>query len=505
MPAPTKQPVTIPLPIRGVWKSGALIDCPAGYTPACMNVYPLDSSTARQRMGIRPSAINIGLFSDPYFALPIMYFASSTANVALAITNEDGTYTTLDCNTFTQRITTAPGALTWPSQATCAVFQQKIYQTYSGASAVRVRDFIGGAEGDLTGTPPTKCGIILVHGGRLWLMADKDNPHVYYASAIGGPTDWDYTAVTTNGAFASTGSQGGIIGERIIAGISNNDNCLLIFGTDTLYAVRGNPRAGRVEKLSDTVGCLMQSACCNDESGNTWFISRQGLYRVAAGGGKPELMSGVIPDDLNNIRPEVGDRVAVGYDSKWPGIHIFITYFAGSTASYFYSLDTQGFFPQSMSPMPLVAAHFPKLKTSNNSGVIMFAPLAAYQFKRDPETGESAESRDSYAWIPIVLAADTQAGLLHSINASLAKDSADVAWKIYAGHTAEEAFNLSSATFTGKNWSYTTSPSRYLNYWQYPRSRGNIAYLRVADVANNRWLIERIIAHVNPSSMLRAG
>lgn len=471
-----------------------------------MNVWPIDSTSGRFRGGLRPSSITLGALSSPYGWRPCTYFASGAANVGIAVVAAGGTYTTLDGVTFTEHIATNPGALVWPDQATCAVFQQKLYQAVTGSTTVRERDFIGGAEGALTisgsGSVPTKCGIVLVHGGRLILMGDKDNPHVWYASAIGNARLWDYADVTSNGAFASTGSQSGIIGERIIAGFSHDDNFLLIFGTDTVFAVRGNPRAGRIEQLSHNVGALMQSAICQDDLGYTYFLSRQGLYQIAPGGSQPKLMSGAIPNELVNIRPEDGDKAALGYDHRWPGVHVFVNYNSGTDKSFFYSTETKGFFPQSFSSMPILAASFPKIKTDNNSSLVMFEGTNAKQFKRDPEGDEVAESRDSYIWIPIPPPSPGSEGIIQAITVALAKDSADVNWAIYVGDSAEQAFN-SSAAYTGQAWVY--SSTRYLQTWRHLRRRYAFAYLKVSDVSNNRWLIERLLAKLAPAGMLRVG
>jgi hypothetical protein len=225
------------------------------------------------------------------------------------------------------------------------------------------------------------------------------------------------------------------------------------------------------------------------------LATRKGLYVIPAGtGSRPEAVSsGVIPNELLSIDPSAGDRVSVGYDHRWEGLQITINYNSGTDESFFFDLKDKGFWPQTFSTMPMAAVSFPKIQTDNNSAIVVFDDTAAHQFKRDPEGIETGETRDSYVWIPIPIAAIDDEGILHSIVAALAKDSADVNWAIHVGDTAEDAFN-STAAFTGTAWSYASG--RYLNYRHFPRVRGAYAYIKVSDVSNNRWLLEQIVAEV---------
>lgn len=147
----------------------------------------------------------------------------------------------------------------------------------------------------------------------------------------------------------------------------------------------------------------------------------------------------------------------------------------------------------SFGTMPTLAATFPKVLTDNKSSIVTFSGSSVDQFKRDPEGGDVAESRDSQIWIQVPIAGLDQEGILHSIVATLAKDSANVNWAIHVGDSAEQAFN-STAAFTGTQWSYAAY--RYLNYTHYPRVRGAYCYVKVSDVSNNRWLLEQITADV---------
>jgi hypothetical protein len=496
-----KKQIVVPFPSKGVWRGGAFDEIPApGYAADALNCWSLDSSTGRRRGGIRPPRVSLGSTGagEPYYATAFSYTASSVTHVALGLTGANGTYISDDADTFTQHVvgTLAPGTLTWPDIATNAYYQGYLYQAIRGAANVRRRDFIGGSEETLSasaGSVPTECGIVHRHGNRLWLMMDEENPHVYYASKQGDPRNWDYTNVTDAGAFVSTGNSGGTVSAPISACISHNDQCLLIGSTDSIDMIPGsNPRRTGCVSLSTQVGPVTHTAWCKDDKGNTWFVSRNnGLYVIPAGtGSRPESVSAqALPNALLNIKPESGHTVAIGYDHRWEGIHIFVN--KGTDESYYYDIKERAIWPQSFSTMPAVAISHPPAMTDNRSSIVMFTS-EAFQFRKDLEGGDAAETRDSYIWIPIPIAGPDDEGILHSIVATLAESSADTNWAIHVGDSAEEAFN-SDAAYTGTAWSYAAGPpERYLNYREHPRVRGAYCFIKVSDSSDNRWLLEKI-------------
>lgn len=507
------------MPVRGLDQSKPLNDQPQLTTPSALNCWPIDSASGRQRFGIRPGKIVLGTTTagSVYHAIPITYNTGSGASgatvEAIAVCGANGTYTAPLGTTFTAKITTDAGSLTWPNQASCALYQGFLYQASAGSSTVRRIELDGGSEEALAvtyydpgpntepkGTVPTYCGIVVTHGNRLWLMGDRNYSHVWYASKMGDPTDWDYTNVTSAGAVTSTGETGGQIGEEIVAGISQSSHCLLIGTQTSVYAVLGNPRGGSVRRISDHVGPLGNTAWCNDAEGNTWMVTKRGLYRITPNGGAVIPESEAIPNELIGIDPADGDRVAIGYDHRWPGVHIFVDYATGTDKSFFKSFQTGGIFQQSFGTMPRCAVTFPKLLSDNTSSLVMLDGTNSFWFKRDHEDGvDTPETRTSYVYIPIPLADAGSEGVLHAITAALAYESDNCDWEIYVGKSAEQAFRQTTAAFTGTAWTWVnSSPDRYLNYWQNPMARGNFAYLKISvtDATDARWIVEQIVADI---------
>jgi hypothetical protein len=281
----------------------------------------------------------------------------------------------------------------------------------------------------------------------------------------------------------------------------------LIGSTNSYYALIGQPSltSGTIRRANASVGPLMQTAWCKgvDREGNdnTYMFTTDGLYVIPAGDYlRPQRLSREkLPNELVGVNVAAGDKVAIGYDQRWPGIHVAVNPFSGSDVNYFYDLQTGGWFPTAYSITPQLMPTMPKLMAAGKSSMLMISSGGVVnQFDSD-----SIEVFDSYMWLgPIKLSDEGGQGILISLAAALAKDSENVNWQIFVGESAEEAFN-SSAAFTGRAWSYTSG--RYWNYTQHPRRRGNVAYLKVYDVSDERWLIEEIVAEIQQAGRRRVG
>jgi hypothetical protein len=153
-----------------------------------------------------------------------------------------------------------------------------------------------------------------------------------------------------------------------------------------------------------------------------------------------------------------------------------------------------------------VYATLPKMQTDDRSAIIALGSAGSVrQYDNAEDQGSGNEDFDSYVLIPIPVSTSGGEGIIHAISAALAKDSENVNWELYAGDTAEEAYTKaeagSSPDFTGAQWTYTST--QYWNYWQHPRIRANFAYLKLKDVSNERWLLEEIVARIQPLLSLR--
>jgi hypothetical protein len=474
-------------------------------TPAAKNVFCLDVTTGRLRLGPRPVLLSLTTLTSsaaPYHWCPVSYLDSGTQEGVLVCTAQ-GTYSTLDFVTFTERIDTNPGS----NFSTCAYFNGLVYQATSGANC-RQAVIPAGASADLSnaggGTAPTNCGLVWVHQGRLALSGKSDGAHQVFMSATGDATNWDYAQTTQGGAWANTGSEAGKIGQMVTAAINHNRDTSIVGSLRSMYGIVGNPRGGGyTTQISQSIGPLGNNAWCKgiDASGanSTFIMSYDGLYILPSGSlGEPRQVSRKkIPNDLIGVDPVAGDRCCIGYDSRWPAIHISVDYASGSDVNYVYHIPTDSWWEWTLPITPHLYPTFPKAQTTDTSAILPIGSAGSVrQYDYSAAQGGGNESFDSYIFIVVPLADPGSVAVLHSITAALAKDSEDCTCEIYVGDSYEQAYTAalagSSPDFTLDDWQYTST--QYLNPWQHPRVRGHTAILRIEDSTDRRWIIEQIVA-----------
>ncbi len=523
-----KSRFVVPIPLGGLDRSGPFDQQKPGTTPLSLNVVALDPSTDRYRGGVRPVFKSIGsVGGEPYHWCSATYLdGSSVTQSGIAVAYDGGcriSLTGADWGTppkITQTVSS--------NFSSCAVYQQYLVLARGGTTAY-TKSLPAGADTVLTataGTAPTKCGIVVTHADRLWLMGDTDNPSRVRASAVGDMFDWDYADPTEGGAFESTGAEGSILSDAVIAGISHDDNWLFMGCRDAIWASNGNPKIGGLRKIHDSLGPLTNRAWCKGEgptgSNDTYIMTRAGFGVIRQGSLQFENLSDVANiRDLKGLNPGTpsnagdltsGDEVVVGYDSRFKMILIAVNPQSGSDYAYAYDVRTGAWwsitFPST--PVSLIPT-FPQLQTDRRgTGLPINSSGSMYQSDSAEVQGGGNETFDSYLLIPIPLAGPGEEGILHTLVAALAKDSQNVDWGVYVGDTAEEAYDKAatdtthaSPDFAGAQWSATST--RFFNYQQHVRQRGNFAYVKFWDVAGKRWLIEQVIAEVLPAGRRRVG
>ncbi len=481
-------------------------------TPAAKNVFCIDVTTGRLRLGTRPVLYQLTTLASsaaPYHSCPVSYLDSGTKE-GILVCCAQGTYSTLDGTTYTERIAQNPAS----NFSTCAYFNGKVYQATSGANCKEAA-IPSGSDANLSnaggGTAPTNCGLVWVHQGRLALAGDSTAGHAMYMSATGDGTNWLYTQTTQGGAWANTGSEAGKIGQNVTAAINHNRDTSIVGSLRSMYGIVGNPRGGEyTTTISQSIGPLMNNAWCKgiDASGanSTFIMTYDGLYILPSGSlGEPQQLSRrKIPNELIGIDPVAGDRCCIGYDSRWPAIHISVDYNSGSDANFVYHVPTDSWWEWSLPITPHLFPTFPKAQTAARSAILPIGSAGSVrQYDYSVAQGGGNETFDSYIFIVVPLADPGSVGKLHSISAALAKDSEDCTCEIYCGLSYEEAYDKalagSSPDYTLDDWQY--SATQYWNPMQHPKSRGHTAILKIKDSADRRWMIEQIVAR----SILLAG
>lgn len=489
-------------------------------TPDSNNIWPFQWETGRERGGVRPGIVYSG---GSVSGAKNWCDANWVGNNSVAVVGSSGT-SVYTGSSWDIRISESTSS---NDVTSCATHLMSLYQAVGTTNHACVyvpldesagkADLVAAAE---KGTAPKGCGLVSSWNDRLVLAGDIENPQILYMSAVGDPTDWDYSSPTGSAAWANSSSgTSGAISENITSLIHHNSDCLIVGCTDSMYAVRGNPAAGGyVYSLSNVIGPLQHSAWCKTDNDHTVIMTRSGLYSIRPGCGEPpvSMSSENLPSSLVGIDPGSGDSVSIGYDSRWRGIHIYANYSGGSKEYWFYDLQSKGFWPMSFLTHPDGSPDFesPSYRTVDlainikdsasptKSGLHVISGSSSYQFDSD-STSEFIDSHIVYG--PIPLGSAHTEGVLTELNAVLSEDSGDVAWSVFAAKSAQEAYALVKAgtpSFTGTKWDV-----QGFNYLQNPLVRGAAFYLKLEDdsgtASERRWCVEEILAKFRPAGKRR--
>jgi hypothetical protein len=502
------RPFTLRFPTGGLDRRFAFQDQDPYTTPDCMNVWPLDVTSGRQRGGVRPGTTYVGTASnDPYHWVTGVY-VSSGAKEALFVCTEGGTKSTLDGVTWTTHISSlTPGANNFSS---CAVLKGKVYQVISGGGQIQEETLPGTSATDIddsgTAVPaPEDCGLICAHLDSLWVAGDPANPQIITKCATGDTTDWNTARNSLSAAWSNTGAEGGQIGHAVTGMIAHSGNTLLVGSARATYAIVGNPRSsGSIRRVSHLNGPLSNTAWCKGigpkGENNTYVFTTDGLAVIPQDSLSIVLLSrDKIPDELRGVEPENGDNVAIGYDARWPGIHITINPNTDDI-SYFYHIPTDSYWPCDHETRHFqLYPTFTPLQTDGKSTILPMTTIGdMYQFDV-----ASTEEFDSYLDLgPIRLAGPTGEGYIAWISATLAAGSDDCNGRLRAGDSIEEAFYQ-----TDNSHEYTLSPWTRdgYNYSQRPQLGGHAAYLTIFDISNERWIMEEVVGEIGDRGMRRVG
>ena len=516
---PEVKEIVIPFPVGGIVQNRGYHDQPEGTTPDAKNIWPFQWESGRGRGGVRPGrSEEIGPDGDVRGWCNANYYSGGTkTGIACATSSgcwyhEDGFDDGVGSD-WIEKIETA----CLSDFGSCAVFDGRLIQTsLTNTYPLWVLlDTPGPGTAINDADSPENCGLVAVWNGRVFLAGVSIAPNTLYASKVGSfhqANDWDTTETGAGAAYSNAGDDVGQISEPITSLIPHNRDCFLVGCVDSIYVIRGNPKSGgQIYRLSDESGPVMNTAWCKDSADNTWILTRQGLSRIPSGCGQPpeSVSKSVIPNELVGLDPGVSNaKYSLVYEDRFQGIHI-IGWTGSEPLAWFYDLQAGGFWRQeyaqsgSSANQVQVGWDFPSV-SSTSRGSCVLANFGTDCWIMD--TSDDTEEIDSYLWLgPIPVGEPNQQGIMHSIMATLAEESGDIAWSVYIADSAQEAFNQDvdpgvtvAPDFTGENWDRGG-----LNFEQYPRLRGSVFYLKLEDVSNSTWSIEEITTKITALSKRR--
>jgi hypothetical protein len=198
------------------------------------------------------------------------------------------------------------------------------------------------------GTAPAKCTLAAMYRDRLVLAAPRDNPQNFFFSRVGTQTDFNYAVANDPAtAFAGNASTAGRIGEPIVSLMPFSDDVLLIGGDHNLWAVRGDPAdGGSIDLVSNAIGVLGADAWTTAPDGTVYFVGTGGLFRMAAGGTTPELLTDQTYNQYFSSINRGTSYVQMVWDRDRQGAYIFVTPAnTGAATHLFYDARNGGLWP----------------------------------------------------------------------------------------------------------------------------------------------------------------
>lgn len=381
-------------------------------------------------------------------------------------------------------------------EMTSAELLQKLYIA-TGTTPV-VYDPSAGTAADLTasaGSLPTSTVLVERYRERIVLSTE----YAWYMSAMGDATDWDYTATAETGAVSGVNSEAGVPGERIVAMKAYADD-LLVFGClESMYVMRGDPRAGGVlDKFSHTQGVIGPRALCFGPSGELYFMSKAGLFVAAPGMTiRPESLSRDLPDDLRGIDTNQY-RVNLIWDNVEDGLRIFVSGEKASSADqWFFDAKTGRFWRDSYSRD---YEAFSCVDRPEDDGGVILGCRDGYlrQFLRQAPNDDGTAFASHFDVGPVFFGGEDGEAIVTNVSASLARGSGDVTWTMRSGDSGEEAYNADGSDYATGTWS-----ADGYNYDAAVRFSGHAHIIRVSSTGGTPWALQGMTAYVTRSGKRR--
>lgn len=494
------QIIKLEQPLKGTITATPLDEQPQGSVFASRDVLPRDCKTGRARLSVRPGYA--ALSSGPTAGLFLLGAAYNEPGGVQLMGASAGTL-----YRFTSGAFSSVGSITTSSSRTINatsygkwlfVACNDPYQFYdydhldTGTPTHTVADWTA----TTAGTIPPNCRIVSTHMGRIVLLADPANPNVVNFSASDDPFDWDFTN-ETNGAAIEVP-----IGEAATAGFPHTNDCFIVGTKSGMWIIQGNPSAsGSIRRQFEfTVGPINSSAWCKGDSGYTYVLTHNGLYRIAGGCGTPAepVSRNLIPDALIGLDGTNSEAYLV-YDERFRFVQIHIM--GTNAASWVYDVDGGGFWNITAPGTGILSAfRFGPADSATASGALVATGNNGVM--RFDNTTAIGGSDAAYASIMLNMAPHGQKVLIQKGVADFSDNTDDTAGtvNIYGGESA-----TSAAAQTADRKSSVTIGALQDNHgtW-FPRVGGKAAALTITQGStSDYWSLEGLSLYTLPNGTER--
>lgn len=337
--------------------------------------------------------------------------------------------------------------------------------------------------------------------GRTVLSGLLLDPQNWFMSAVGDPTDFDYSPATPSATQAVAGNNSalGFIGEPVMTMIPVTDDVLIFGTTNAMWAMRGDPMAGgSIDLITSSVGTAWGRPWAKAADGTVYFFSnRPGVFRMDPNSLTPPVkVSGPIDQFLVDL--DTGNtHVRMAWDDRYALLHVFISPLdaPGQTSHLAYETRVGAWWLDEFKNHdmdPLCCAVLDGNEPADR--VVVIGSWDGYVRLFDPTaTDDDHFEIESEVWVGPFVTENMDEILLKDLQAVLAEDSGDVKFEVHAARSAEEAFF--SPPITDGIWVAGRNEDEAI------RVAGHAIYLRIQ--SSNPWALEQIRARVATTGMVR--
>lgn len=371
----------------------------------------------------------------------------------------------------------------------------------------------GGASGSLPDAAYLGCLFL----GSVYLAGDPDYPNQWHKSRQTNPWDYAYISLDAQSATAGGNPNIGKIGDIIRALIPYSDDYLVVGCASSMWYMVGDPAAGgKPYELDLTVGMFGAKSWCLDGVGNLYFWGTNGVYKTTIPGKPVCISEQVLPDLVEDEDANATThRITMAYAHRKNGILICVTKLSdGTNSNYFYSLKTEGFFPETYPEECGAYSLFDYAANDNDHKDLLVGCKDGYIRKFGSSTysddiGASNEAIDSYVTFgPLKLGNENQEGILSFITAittgsragTALVDSAALTCSVWVG-LAPDDIDEKLLLNTSPNLVATIiAPGRNRGGGIKRPVRGMYAGVRLGNsIAGETWGLENIVFEGGPS------
>ena len=367
------------------------------------------------------------------------------------------------------------------------------------------------------GVMPAKANLVCRYRGRLVLSGNKNYPHQWYMSKVANPWNWVYSTTDPLTAVAGNNTDAGEVGDTVQALIPYGDDFLLFGCSGSIHLMDGDPAfGGSIDEKCDYTGIYGAHAWCKDNLYNLHFFGSNGIYKMDGGRSLPQNISSLsLPNLVSDWSPnQATKRIVMFYDPDNAGIVTIITTLAtGVNLGYFYSLKTEGFYPESYpSACGVFSSYYYEATNSTYSGLLLGCNdgyLRTYLASaKDDDSGATDTAISSYLVLaPFPMSEDLDKyGKLQTLTFELSggaaagdfTDTDGMSYALYKGDDAEtiiEDIKDAATAFTSGTLTGTGRKNKIR-----PRMRSTYLGLKLYNsTAAQTWGVNKIYGNILPA------